>query len=89
LPRRGLAAVKSVLNVSAYRFVGIVCFDWRLAKFSEFPAAFQAHKAQLEGKTIISFCTGGIQGNCFVFDEREALGPDLDPAQLRTSVPAA
>jgi UPF0176 protein len=89
--------------------------DWRLAKFSDFPAALQAHRAQLEGKTVLSFCTGGIRcekaaifmreagldhvwqleggilkyfeetggahfrGNCFVFDEREALDPDLKP----------
>jgi UPF0176 protein len=87
--------------------------DWRLNRFSEFPQAFEAHRAQLEGKTIISFCTGGIRcekaaiymreagldhvwqldggilgylqetggahfkGNCFVFDEREALDSQL------------
>ncbi|MFT4268973.1 MAG: sulfurtransferase [Xenophilus sp.] len=87
--------------------------DWRLRKFSEFPAAVQAHRAELEGKTVVSFCTGGIRcekaaiymhdiglphvlqleggilkyfeevggahyrGDCFVFDGREALAPDL------------
>ncbi|HET6829146.1 MAG TPA: sulfurtransferase [Ramlibacter sp.] len=97
--------------------------DWRLSKFSEFPQALQAHKAQLEGKTVVSFCTGGIRcekaalymleqglqnvwqleggilkyfeeaggahfhGNCFVFDEREALDPGLVPA-LRKEAPA-
>ena len=35
--------------------------DWRLNKFSEFPDALQAHRAQLEGKTVVSFCTGGIR----------------------------
>ena len=35
--------------------------DWRLHKFSEFPAALQAHAAGLAGKTIVSFCTGGIR----------------------------
>jgi len=91
--------------------------DWRLAKFSEFPEALQAHRAELEGKTIVSFCTGGIRcekaaiymreagldhvwqldggilkyfeetggahfrGGCFVFDEREALDPDLRPVK--------
>jgi UPF0176 protein len=35
--------------------------DWRLAKFSEFPAALQAHRDELEGKDVISFCTGGIR----------------------------
>jgi len=87
--------------------------DWRISKFTEFPAALQAHKADLAGKTVVSFCTGGIRcekaaiymreagldsvyqldggilkyfeetggahfkGNCFVFDEREALDSSL------------
>ncbi len=87
--------------------------DWRITKFTEFPQAMLDHKAELEDKTVVSFCTGGIrcekaailmreaglqhvfqleggilkyfeetdgkyyQGNCFVFDERRTLGPDL------------
>ena len=87
--------------------------DWRIDKFTEFPPALRAHKAELQDKTVVSFCTGGIRcekaaiymqeagidhvyqleggilkyfeetggahyrGNCFVFDEREALGHDL------------
>ncbi len=87
--------------------------EWGITKFSEFPAAAAAHSAQLEGKTVVSFCTGGIrcekaaiylqeaghphvmqleggilkyfeevggahfEGDCFVFDEREALTPAL------------
>lgn len=35
--------------------------DWRIQKFSDFPAAFEAHKTDLAGKTIVSFCTGGIR----------------------------
>ena len=35
--------------------------DWRLAKFTEFPQAVQDHSAELAGKTIVSFCTGGIR----------------------------
>jgi UPF0176 protein len=35
--------------------------DWRIDKFSDFPAAFEAHKAELAGKTVVSFCTGGIR----------------------------
>lgn len=35
--------------------------DWRIKKFSDFPAAFEAHKQELAGKTIVSFCTGGIR----------------------------
>ena len=35
--------------------------DWRINKFSDFPDAVQAHRADLEGKTVVSFCTGGIR----------------------------
>lgn len=35
--------------------------DWRLNRFSDFPAALAAHRAGLEGKTIVSYCTGGIR----------------------------
>jgi UPF0176 protein len=35
--------------------------DWRIAKFSEFPEAVQRHREQLQGKTVVSFCTGGIR----------------------------
>ena len=35
--------------------------DWRITKFTEFPQAMRAHKAELQGKTVVSFCTGGIR----------------------------
>ena len=35
--------------------------DWRIAKFTEFPDAFRAHNAELQDKTVVSFCTGGIR----------------------------
>ncbi|WP_019560091.1 sulfurtransferase [Caldimonas manganoxidans] len=35
--------------------------DWRLAKFSDFPKAAKAHRDELVGKTVVSFCTGGIR----------------------------
>ncbi|KNE24857.1 sulfurtransferase [Achromobacter spanius] len=35
--------------------------DWRIERFTQFPAAVQAHRADLEGKTVVSFCTGGIR----------------------------
>ena len=35
--------------------------DWRLSKFSDFPRALAEHRAELEGKTVVSFCTGGIR----------------------------
>lgn len=40
-------------------FAGAV--DWRLRKFSEFPAAVEANRAALEGRTVVSYCTGGIR----------------------------
>ncbi|MEN9782876.1 MAG: hypothetical protein RJA24_219 [Pseudomonadota bacterium] len=91
--------------------------DWRIRKFTEFPQAVQDHRAELQDKTVVSYCTGGIrcekaalymhelglnnvlqldggilkyfeetggrhwQGSCFVFDEREALEPDMRPLQ--------
>jgi UPF0176 protein len=88
--------------------------DWRLERFTQFPDAAAAAAADLEGKTVVSYCTGGIRcekaaiylresgvdayqldggilgyfeqvggdhwsGDCFVFDEREALTPGLAP----------
>lgn len=88
--------------------------DWRLERFTQFPDAAAAAAADLTGKTVVSYCTGGIRcekaaiylrdagvdayqldggilgwfehvggdhwtGDCFVFDEREALTPGLAP----------
>ncbi len=35
--------------------------DWRIDKFTEFPQAVLDHRHELEGKTVVSFCTGGIR----------------------------
>ena len=35
--------------------------DWRLEKFTEFPQAVLDHLEDLQGKTVVSFCTGGIR----------------------------
>ncbi|MFI8633733.1 sulfurtransferase [Microbacterium sp. NPDC077663] len=35
--------------------------DWRIQKFTEFPDAAAAHRDELVGKTVVSFCTGGIR----------------------------
>lgn len=35
--------------------------DWRLQCFTDFPAALAAHRGALAGKTVVSFCTGGIR----------------------------
>lgn len=102
---------RNAFEVDYGTFEGAI--DWRIQKFSEFPQAVLDHRAELEGKTVVSFCTGGIRcekaaiflqdvglqhvyqleggilkyfeetdgahyrGECFVFDEREALGHKL------------
>ena len=50
---------RNAFEVAHGTFDGAV--HWDLARFSEFPDAFAAHRAELEGKTVISFCTGGIR----------------------------
>ncbi|MEY4711298.1 MAG: hypothetical protein RIS88_748 [Pseudomonadota bacterium] len=50
---------RNAFEVDEGTFEGAI--DWRLSKFSDFPAAVDAHRADLEGKTIVSFCTGGIR----------------------------
>lgn len=35
--------------------------DYRIGKFSEFPDVVAQHRAELSGKTIVTFCTGGIR----------------------------
>jgi len=35
--------------------------DWQLGKFSEFPAALEAHRAELTDRTVVTYCTGGIR----------------------------
>ncbi|WP_434809961.1 sulfurtransferase [Microbacterium sp. bgisy189] len=95
--------------------------DWRIDRFTQFPDAVASHRDELAGKTVVSFCTGGIrcekaaivlreagveayqledgilgwfeqmggahwEGDCFVFDQREALTPALqimDPVATR------
>jgi UPF0176 protein len=106
---------RNAFEVDAGTFEGT--HDWRIEKFSDFPAAFDAHRAELAGKTVVSFCTGGIRcekaalymrerglpdvlqleggilgyfaatdgaapgwrGECFVFDERRTVDPELAP----------
>ena len=67
--------------------------DYRIEKFTEFPAVAEQHRDELAGKTVVTFCTGGIrkyfeevggehyQGDCFVFDYRTALNPKLEPTE--------
>jgi UPF0176 protein len=93
--------------------------DYRIEKFSEFPAIVEREKDALNDKTIVTFCTGGIRcekaaihmknigyesvyqleggilkyfekvggahytGDCFVFDHRTALNPQLQETETR------
>jgi UPF0176 protein len=54
-----LLDTRNAFEVAAGAFEGAL--DWQLGKFSDFPAALQAHAAQLEGTTVVSYCTGGIR----------------------------
>ena len=115
-----LLDTRNAFEVDYGTFAGAL--DWRLERFTQFPDAAASRRADLEGKTVVSFCTGGIRcekaalylgdlgvrvlqldggilgyfekvggdhftGECFVFDEREALAPDLVPVGSLT--PAA
>jgi UPF0176 protein len=35
--------------------------DYRIGKFTEFPQVIAEHKADFDGKTVVTFCTGGIR----------------------------
>jgi UPF0176 protein len=54
-----LLDTRNAFEVDAGAFEGAL--DWRLAKFSDFPAALATHAAELAGKTVVSYCTGGIR----------------------------
>lgn len=50
---------RNAFEVDHGTFAGAI--DWRLQKFSDFPAALADHARELQGKTVVSFCTGGIR----------------------------
>ena len=54
-----LLDTRNGFEVDAGAFDGAV--DWRLQKFSDFPAALAAHRAEFDGHTVVSYCTGGIR----------------------------
>ncbi len=61
---------RNAFEVDHGSFEGAV--DWRIEKFSDFPQAFEAHRTDLEGKTVVSFCTGGIRCEKAAIYMREA-----------------
>lgn len=50
---------RNAFEVDHGTFTGAI--DWRIDKFTQFPQALLDHKADLENKTVVSFCTGGIR----------------------------
>ena len=50
---------RNAFEVDAGRFRGAI--DWRLQRFGEFPQALEANRAALAGRTVVSYCTGGIR----------------------------
>jgi len=50
---------RNAFEVAYGRFRDSIHFE--LSKFSDFPAALAARRAELEGTTVVSYCTGGIR----------------------------
>ncbi len=50
---------RNAFEVGHGRFEGAI--DWNIDKFSDFPQAVQQHADSLRGKTVVSYCTGGIR----------------------------
>ena len=50
---------RNAFEVDHGTFEGAI--DWRIDKFTEFPQALLEHKTELQDKTVVSFCTGGIR----------------------------
>jgi UPF0176 protein len=59
--------------------------DWRLHKFSDFPDALAAHRDELAGKTVVSYCTGGIRCEkaAMVLEEQGLTAWQLDGGILK------
>ena len=54
-----LLDTRNGFEVDCGRFKGAL--DWRLQSFSGFPQALRERRADLDGKTVVSYCTGGIR----------------------------
>ena len=50
---------RNAFEVRHGRFRGAL--DWDLSRFSDFPQALQRRRSELDGKTVVSYCTGGIR----------------------------
>jgi UPF0176 protein len=54
-----LLDTRNAFEVQHGAFDGAV--DWKLSKFSDFPAAAAAHSDELADHTVVTYCTGGIR----------------------------
>ncbi|MFS0866681.1 sulfurtransferase [Microbacterium sp. 179-B 1A2 NHS] len=54
-----LLDTRNAFEVDRGAFAGAV--DWRIERFTQFPDAVAAHRDELVGKTVVSYCTGGIR----------------------------
>jgi UPF0176 protein len=57
-------------EVDAGAFDGAI--DWRLARFSDFPAAARTRRDALASRTVVTYCTGGIRCEKAALALREA-----------------
>jgi len=65
-----LLDTRNAFEVDQGSFEGAI--DWRMTRFTEFPDAVLRHRGQLAGKTVVSFCTGGIRCEKAAIFMREA-----------------
>ena len=61
---------RNAFEVDAGTFKNAI--NWRINKFTEFPQALLDHRDELAGKTVVSFCTGGIRCEKAAIFMREA-----------------
>jgi len=54
-----LLDTRNDFEVDHGRFAGTL--DWRIRRFTEFPSALTRHREVLAGKTVVTYCTGGIR----------------------------
>ena len=54
-----LLDTRNAYETAAGKFAQAV--DYRLASFTAFPAAVAADRTRYAGKTVVSYCTGGIR----------------------------
>ncbi len=50
---------RNAFEIGHGRFRGAI--DWNISRFSEFPEQVLAHREELLGKRVVSYCTGGIR----------------------------